>query len=99
MDSRDVFSRFCEAPVFDRHQRQSSCPFYSSSQPLKRPRGTPHLLLDIMADKEATVFVIDLGSSMGKRDREREMTNLEWSMQFVWDKITAKAQYPSFNGI
>jgi len=43
-----------------------------------------------MADKEATVFVIDVGSSMGKCEQGRDMTNLEWSMQFVWDKITAK---------
>jgi hypothetical protein len=43
-----------------------------------------------MADKEATVFVIDLGASMGKKTQGREMTNLDWSMQYVWDKITAK---------
>jgi len=48
-----------------------------------------------MAEKEATLFVIDLGSSMGKREQGRDITNLEWSMQYVWDKITAKVLYPS----
>jgi ATP-dependent DNA helicase 2 subunit 2 len=43
-----------------------------------------------MADKEATVFVLDLGASMGKNVQGRETSNLEWSMRYVWDKITAK---------
>ncbi|KAF2433192.1 SPOC domain-like protein [Tothia fuscella] len=41
-----------------------------------------------MADKEATVYIIDVGKSMGQKDQGRESTNLEWSMQYVWDKIT-----------
>ena len=45
-----------------------------------------------MADKEATVFVIDLGKSMGEKARDRDQTNLEWSMRYVWDKITAKVR-------
>jgi len=44
-----------------------------------------------MAEKEATVFVIDLGKSMGEIAQGREASNLDWSMQYVWDKITAKA--------
>ena len=44
-----------------------------------------------MADKEATVFVIDMGASMGETAQGRELSNLEWSMQYVWDKICAKA--------
>jgi ATP-dependent DNA helicase 2 subunit 2 len=43
-----------------------------------------------MADKEATVLIMDLGASMGYREQGRDMTNLEWAMQYVWDKITAK---------
>jgi len=43
-----------------------------------------------MADKEATVFVIDLGETMGKKEQGRDMTNVEWAMQYVWDKIGAK---------
>lgn len=43
-----------------------------------------------MADKEATVFVVDLGASTAKKTQGRDTDNLEWSMQYVWDKITAK---------
>jgi hypothetical protein len=46
-----------------------------------------------MADKEATVFVIDLGASMGKATQGRPLNNLEWSMQYVWDKVLAKVFY------
>jgi ATP-dependent DNA helicase 2 subunit 2 len=48
-----------------------------------------------MADKEATVIVIDLGASMARHDQGREISNLEWAMQYVWDKITAKVLCPS----
>lgn len=41
-----------------------------------------------MADKEATVFILDLGSSMAQSHNERSESDLDWSMRFVWDKIT-----------
>lgn len=41
-----------------------------------------------MADKEATIFVLDLGSSMGKTHSGRTESDLDWSMRYVWDKIT-----------
>jgi ATP-dependent DNA helicase 2 subunit 2 len=41
-----------------------------------------------MADKEATVFIIDLGSSMAQSHSGRSTSDLDWSMQYVWDKIT-----------
>ncbi|KAH7135668.1 ATP-dependent DNA helicase-like protein II [Dendryphion nanum] len=41
-----------------------------------------------MAQKEATVFIIDLGRSMGEKRHGRSKTNLEWAMEYVWDKIT-----------
>jgi ATP-dependent DNA helicase 2 subunit 2 len=41
-----------------------------------------------MADKEATVFILDLGSSMSKASNGRPESNLDWSMRYVWDKIT-----------
>ncbi|KAK0389105.1 hypothetical protein NLU13_2680 [Sarocladium strictum] len=41
-----------------------------------------------MADKEATVFIIDLGSSMAESHNGRSQSNLDWSMCYVWDKIT-----------
>ncbi|CAG7921487.1 unnamed protein product [Penicillium olsonii] len=42
-----------------------------------------------MAEKEATVYVVDLGRSMGARRHDRPVTDLDWAMQYVWDKITA----------
>ena len=41
-----------------------------------------------MADKEATVYIIDLGKSMGEKRNGRKETNLEWAMKYVWEKIT-----------
>src|SRR5687767_5995103 len=41
-----------------------------------------------MADKEATVFIIDLGSSMAESHNGRSQSDLDWSMTYVWDKIT-----------
>jgi ATP-dependent DNA helicase 2 subunit 2 len=41
-----------------------------------------------MADKEATVYVIDLARSMGKKHSGRAKSDLEWSLEWVYDKIT-----------
>ncbi|KIV88422.1 hypothetical protein PV10_08108 [Exophiala mesophila] len=41
-----------------------------------------------MADKEATVYVIDVAHSMGRQSPNRTQSDLEWSLQYVWDKIT-----------
>ncbi|KAF4438468.1 ATP-dependent DNA helicase 2 subunit 2 [Fusarium austroafricanum] len=41
-----------------------------------------------MAEKEATVFILDLGSTMAQTHSGRSESDLEWSMQYVWDKIT-----------
>ena len=41
-----------------------------------------------MADKEATVYIVDVGRSMGECHNGRSVTDLEWAMQYVWDKIT-----------
>ncbi|KAL4781501.1 SPOC like C-terminal domain-containing protein [Aspergillus varians] len=41
-----------------------------------------------MADKEATVYIVDVGKSMDERRNGREVTDLEWAMQYVWDCIT-----------
>ncbi|PSN67954.1 ATP-dependent DNA helicase-like protein II [Corynespora cassiicola Philippines] len=41
-----------------------------------------------MAQKEATVYIVDLGRSMGERRHGRDKTNLEWALDYVWDKIT-----------
>ncbi|KAI5465546.1 SPOC like C-terminal domain-containing protein [Mariannaea sp. PMI_226] len=41
-----------------------------------------------MAEKEATVFILDLGSSMAGTHSGRSESDLDWSLQYVWDKIT-----------
>ncbi|KAK2861187.1 ATP-dependent DNA helicase II subunit 2 [Arthroderma sp. PD_2] len=41
-----------------------------------------------MAEKEATVYIVDVGASMGERNSGRVSSDLEWAMLYVWDKIT-----------
>ena len=41
-----------------------------------------------MADKEATVYIVSLGQSMGSCNGGRTESDLDWSMRYVWDKIT-----------
>ena len=40
-----------------------------------------------MADKDVTVYIIDLGGSMGKCNNGRTESDLDWTMRYVWDKI------------
>ena len=42
-----------------------------------------------MADKEATVYIIDVGQSMGQQHGDRMQSDLDWAMTYVWDKITS----------
>lgn len=39
-------------------------------------------------DKEATVYVIDVAQSMGKKHSGRSQSDLDWALQYVWDKIS-----------
>ena len=41
-----------------------------------------------MADKEATVYIVDVGSSMGAKRNGRKQSDFEWAMTYIWDKIT-----------
>jgi ATP-dependent DNA helicase 2 subunit 2 len=41
-----------------------------------------------MAQKEATVYIVDLGKSMGEKHNGREISDLDWALTYVWDKIT-----------
>lgn len=41
-----------------------------------------------MADKEATIYVIDVGKSMKNIHNGRDVSDLDWAMTYVWDKIT-----------
>ena len=40
-----------------------------------------------MADKECTVFIVDVGQSMGEKRHGRDKTDLDWSLEYVWDKL------------
>ncbi|EXJ82161.1 hypothetical protein A1O1_08230 [Capronia coronata CBS 617.96] len=40
-------------------------------------------------DKEATIYVIDLAKSMGEKHAGRSISDLDWALQYVWDKITS----------
>ena len=42
-----------------------------------------------MAEKEATTYIVDVASSMGKKRHGRKVTDLDWAMTYVWDKITS----------
>ena len=42
-----------------------------------------------MADKEATVYIVDVGRSMGKKRYGRTESDFVWAMKYVWDKITS----------
>ncbi|KAK2734274.1 ATP-dependent DNA helicase II subunit 2 [Myotisia sp. PD_48] len=41
-----------------------------------------------MADKEATVYIVDVGLSMGECNGGRDVSDLDWAMQYIWDRIT-----------
>ena len=42
-----------------------------------------------MAGKEAIVFICDVGRSMGAVRGGHEVSDLDYSLQYVWDKIAA----------
>jgi ATP-dependent DNA helicase 2 subunit 2 len=42
-----------------------------------------------MAGKEATVYIVDCGRSMGESSHGRKESNLNWALQYVWDRITS----------
>ncbi|OAP54514.1 hypothetical protein AYL99_10962 [Fonsecaea erecta] len=39
-------------------------------------------------EKEVTIYIIDLARSMGKKHNGRDESDLEWALQWVYDKIT-----------
>lgn len=41
-----------------------------------------------MAEKEATVYIIDVGKSMGRKHGGREQSDLDWALTYIWDKVT-----------
>lgn len=57
--------------------------------------STAHREIATMAEKEATVYIVDVGASMGACNGGREVSDLDWAMKYVWDKITT-AVWPQF---
>lgn len=47
-----------------------------------------------MAEKEATVYIVDVGRSMGECHNGRPVTDLDWAMRYVWDRITTTVSCP-----
>ncbi|KAJ4292328.1 ATP-dependent DNA helicase yku80 [Collariella sp. IMI 366227] len=41
-----------------------------------------------MADKEATVYIVDLGESMADCHNGRDESDLDYGMRYVWDRIS-----------
>jgi ATP-dependent DNA helicase 2 subunit 2 len=41
-----------------------------------------------MAEKEATVYIVDVANSMDMRRYGRPISDLEWAMKYIWEKIT-----------
>ncbi|KIV78563.1 hypothetical protein PV11_06207 [Exophiala sideris] len=39
-------------------------------------------------EKEATVYLVDVARSMGKKHSNREQSDLDWALKYFWDKIT-----------
>lgn len=42
-----------------------------------------------MAGKEATVYIVDCGRTMGESSHGRKESNLDWALEYVWDRITS----------
>ena len=52
-----------------------------------------------MAAKEATVYILDLGRSMSEKRHGRDQTDLDWALEYVWDKITTTVSRRSFGDL
>ncbi|CAL8576306.1 ATP-dependent DNA helicase yku80 [Xanthoria parietina] len=42
-----------------------------------------------MAEKESTVYIVDVGASMGSTQIGRDVSDLDFAMTYIWDKITS----------
>ena len=42
-----------------------------------------------MADKEATIYIVDVGKSMGSKHQGRQQNDLDWALNYVWDRMTS----------
>lgn len=79
-------ARVCARPKRQYHASACSTCWTSASQNPPRELDSKHIFK--MADKEATVYIVDVGRSMGECRNGRSVTDLDWAMQYVWDRIT-----------
>jgi hypothetical protein len=52
-----------------------------------------------MAGKEATIYILDLGKSMSEKRHGRQQSDLDWALEYVWDKITNTVSRRSFGDL
>jgi hypothetical protein len=52
-----------------------------------------------MAGKEAVIYILDLGKSMGEKRHGRDQTDLDWALEYVWDKITNTVSRRSYGDL
>ena len=45
-----------------------------------------------MADKQAFVYIVDVGASTAKRNHGRPESDLDWSLPYFWDKVASTTQ-------
>lgn len=45
-----------------------------------------------MADKQAFVYIVDVGSTTAKRNHGRHESDLDWTLPYFWDKVASTAQ-------
>jgi len=45
-----------------------------------------------MADKQATIYIVDLGASTGECHNGRVESDLDYGMRYVWDKLAEQWQ-------
>ncbi|KAF2156753.1 putative ATP-dependent DNA helicase II subunit 2 [Myriangium duriaei CBS 260.36] len=39
--------------------------------------------------KEATIYIVDVGASMSQKNNGRDVTDLDWALKYVWERITS----------
>ncbi len=42
-----------------------------------------------MAEKEATVYIVDVGHCMNEKHNGRKQSDFDWTMTYVWEKMTS----------
>lgn len=86
-------SRFVRVAAFclqtERHENKHKRAFISLIRKyVKTSHSISRLATISMAGKEATVYIVDCGRTMGEHSHGRKESNLDWALQYVWDKIT-----------